>query len=213
MGHAAIFALENVRSWHKADIPVALSNVRFRGNSGHCDFRAFERSSAVVLYPASGTDASARAREELRSPRKLPSLLLSPFRPLSQRLLRGFEPLSLDRCVAQIRKSTRRKLTPGNHIRPSAFKTWFPWLRTPIPLTPIGVVGAIGSLSDIGHEDREVCGSQRGARSLNDFCGERDGHYADRVFDFANSVLTARSNSKRRMARTAASGSSLVQFF
>ncbi|MFZ2077332.1 MAG: hypothetical protein WAV38_11945 [Xanthobacteraceae bacterium] len=46
-----------------------------------------------------------------------------------------------------------------------------------------------------------------------DFCGERDGHYADRVFDFANSVLTARSNSKRRMARTAASGSSLVQFF
>ena len=156
-----------------------------------------------MLYPASGTDARGRPRVELRSPRKLPSLLLSPFRPLSQRLLRGFEQLSLDRCVAQIRKSTRRKLTPWNHIRPSAFKTWLPWLRAPIPLTPIGVVGAISSLSDIGHEDREVCGSQRGARSLNDFCGERDGHYADRVFDFANSVLTAHSNSKRRMARTA----------
>jgi hypothetical protein len=96
-------------------------------------FRAFERSSAVVLYPASGTDASGRAKEELRSPRKLPSLLLSPFRPLSQRLLRSFEQLSLDRCVAQIRKSTTRKLTPGNHIRPSAFKTWLPWLRTPTP--------------------------------------------------------------------------------
>ena len=46
-----------------------------------------------------------------------------------------FEQLSLDRCVAQIRKSTRRKLTPGNHIRPSAFKTWLPWLRTPIPVS------------------------------------------------------------------------------
>jgi hypothetical protein len=36
------------------------------------------------------------------------------------------------------RKSTRRKLTPGNHIRPSAFKTWLPLLRTPIPLTLSG---------------------------------------------------------------------------
>jgi hypothetical protein len=164
-------------------------------------------------YPMCSPASAVITPANKAAPRKLPSLLLSPFRPLSQRLLRGFEQLSLDRCVAQIRKSTRRKLTPGNHIRPSAFKTWLPWLRTPIPLTPIGVVGAISSLSDIGHEDREVCGSQRGARSLNDLCGERDGHYADRVFDFANSVLTARSNSKRRMARTAASGSSLVQFF
>jgi hypothetical protein len=138
--------------------PLAIKNIQKRCQclllalSGHPDrttecpllggkadiaiFRAFERSSAVVLYPASGTDASGRAKEELRSPRKLPSLLLSPFRPLSQRLLRSFEPLSFDRCVAQIRKSTRRKLTSGNHIRPSAFKTWLPWPRTPHPPHP-----------------------------------------------------------------------------
>ena len=165
-----------------------------------------------MLYPASGTDARGRPRVELRSPRKLPSLLLSPFRPLSQRLLRGFEQLSLDRCVAQIRKSTRRKLTPGTTFAPVRLR---PGSRgsEPHPPHPYRRRGSHQFLSDVGHEDREVCGSQRGARSLNDYRGERDGHYAHRVFDFANSVLTAHSNSKRRMARTAASGSSLVQFF
>jgi hypothetical protein len=35
------------------------------------------------------------------------------------------------------------------------------------------------------------------------FCSERDGHYADRLFAFANSVSTARSNSKAASARNA----------
>ena len=29
-----------VRFWHKAEMAVAVSNVRFWGQSGHCEFRA-----------------------------------------------------------------------------------------------------------------------------------------------------------------------------
>jgi hypothetical protein len=47
----------------------------------------------------------------------------------------------------------------------------------------------LGSASDFSHENREICRSPRGAGSLSAFRGERDGHYADRVFDFADLVL------------------------
>jgi hypothetical protein len=65
-------------------------------------------------------------------------------------------------------------------------------------------------LSVVGHEDCEACQSQRGARSLSAFCGERDGDYADRVFAFANSVLTdlLKQQSRQRPQRLAALPSS-----
>ena len=70
----------------------------------------------------------------------------------------------------------------------------------PNPPHPVEVVGANNSLLDIDHEDREACRSPRGARSVSAFCSERDGHYADRVFAFGNSVLTAllKQQSRRR---------------
>jgi hypothetical protein len=42
----------------------------------------------------------------------------------------------------------------------------------------------------LANEDRAVCRSQRSERSVGAFCSERDGHYADRVFAFADLVLT-----------------------
>ena len=43
----------------------------------------------------------------------------------------------------------------------------------------------------VAHEGREVCRSPRSEGSLSAFCSKRDGYYGDRVFAFANSVLTA----------------------
>jgi hypothetical protein len=57
-------------------------------------------------------------------------------------------------------------------------------------------------------KDREVCRSPRGARSLSAFCSERDGDYADRVFAFADLVLTLLKQQSRW--RYAANGFAFV---
>jgi hypothetical protein len=56
----------------------------------------------------------------------------------------------------------------------------------------------------VAHEDRAVCWSQRSEGSLGAFCCERDGDYTDRVFAFANSVLSLLKQQSRR--RYAANG-------
>jgi hypothetical protein len=72
----------------------------------------------------------------------------------------------------------------------------------PNPPHPVEVVGANNSLLDIDHEDREACRSPRGARSVSAFCSERDGHYADRVFAFADLVLSLLKQQSRRRSST-----------
>ena len=54
----------------------------------------------------------------------------------------------------------------------------------------------------VAHEGREVCRSPRSEGSLSAFCSERDGDYADRVFAFADLVLSAllKQQSRRRYA-------------
>jgi hypothetical protein len=91
-----------------------------------------------------------------------------------------------------------------NYAHWSAFKCWLRGPATSIPrqTNVLGVTAATNFSSDLGHEDREVCKSQRGEGSLSAFRRGRDGHYVDRVFAFANSVLTAllKQQSRRRYA-------------
>jgi hypothetical protein len=64
-----------------------------------------------------------------------------------------------------------------------------------------GVTAATNFSSDLGHEDREVCKSQRGEGSLSAFHRGGDRNYADRVFDFVDLVLialAARKSHKRK---------------
>jgi hypothetical protein len=72
----------------------------------------------------------------------------------------------------------------------------------PAPDPNAKVTAAANFLLVVGHEDRKVCRLQQSERSVSAFCSGRDGHYADRVFAFANSVLTAllKQQSRRRYA-------------
>ena len=94
-------------------------------------------------------------------------------------------------------------LCVGNHTQRSAFSSWLRGpSHPPAPDPNAKVTAAANFLLVVGHEDRKVCRLQRSERSVSAFCSGRDGHYADRVFAFANSVLTAllKQQSRRRYA-------------
>src|SRR6516162_5826118 len=52
-GYKVVANRTDVRFWHKADMPITLSNVRFRGQSGHSPFTI----AAGRLDPRDNDDA------------------------------------------------------------------------------------------------------------------------------------------------------------
>ena len=63
LGHGGSVA-SNVRFWHKADMPMRLANVRFWGNSGHCDEVMFKRDEARRIFSSTAVAWPLTARAQ-----------------------------------------------------------------------------------------------------------------------------------------------------
>jgi hypothetical protein len=59
-GHSSDYG--DFRFWHKADIPARAINVRFRVESGHCDFTASEGRNVSIDIRCAAADAALMQR-------------------------------------------------------------------------------------------------------------------------------------------------------